>query len=289
MDYPHGNHRPHHGRDRRDEEEEDHHYPPPGRPHPQPFYGGNEYDPPPPQVYYPDSYPPPPFYGGNDPPPPPQVYHTSHSGPGPDSYPSPPSSYSEYSDPPPPPPPSAEENKHHRPHMPHFPSIIDHHKQHKEDQSAKKPAVRMYCKGETNYSLTIRDGKVILARSDPSDPLQHWIKDEKWSTKVKDEEGFPSFALVNKATGQAMKHSTGATQPVQLTPYNADVLDESILWTESRDLGDSYRAIRMVNNIRLNVDAFNGDQNHGGVHDGTTIVLWEWKKGDNQRWKIVPH
>lgn len=76
---------------------------------------------------------------------------------------------------------------------------------------------------------------------------------------------------------------------VQLIPYNPDVLDESILWTESKDLGDTYRAIRMVNNIRLNVDAFHGDKNHGGVHDGSTIVLWEWKKGDNQRWKIIPH
>ena len=106
---------------------------------------------------------------------------------------------------------------------------------------------------------------------------------------MKDEEGFPSFALVNKATGQAIKHSIGATQPVQLTPYNPDVLDESVLWTESKDLGDGYRTVRMVNNIRLNVDAFNGDKNHGGVYDGTTIVLWEWKKGDNQRWKIIPY
>lgn len=36
--------------------------------------------------------------------------------------------------------------------------------------------------------------------------LQHWYKDEKYSTKVKDEDGYPSFALVNKATGKAMKH-----------------------------------------------------------------------------------
>ncbi|GKF68175.1 ricin B-like lectin R40G3, partial [Tanacetum coccineum] len=41
----------------------------------------------------------------------------------------------------------------------------------------------------------------------------HWIKDETFSTRVKDEEGFPSFALVNKATGQAIKHSSSG-QPV---------------------------------------------------------------------------
>ena len=44
----------------------------------------------------------------------------------------------------------------------------------------------------------------------------------------------------------------------------------------------------MVNNIYLNFDAFHGDKAHGGVRDGTTIVLWEWAKGDNQSWKIVP-
>jgi hypothetical protein len=173
--------------------------------------------------------------------------------------------------------------------MPQFPPIVDHHSHHKEDELNNKPSFRMYCKAEANYSLTIRDGRVVLAPADPTDPCQHWIKDEKCSTKVKDEEGFPSFALVNKATGQAMKHAIGATQPVQLTPYNPNGLDESILWTESKDLGDGYRAIRMVNNIRLNVDVFNGDKKHGGVRDGSTVVLWEWKKGDNQRWRIAPY
>lgn len=102
-------------------------------------------------------------------------------------------------------------------------------------------------------------------------------------------ERFPSFALINKATSEAMKRSIGATHLMQLIPHNYDRLDESILWTESRDLGNGYRTISMVNNICLNANAFNGDKNHGGVHDGTTIVLWEWKMGDNQRWKIAPY
>ena len=45
----------------------------------------------------------------------------------------------------------------------------------------------------------------------------------------------------------------------------------------------------MVNNISLNFDAFNGDEDHGGVRDGTIVVLWEWLKGKNQRWKITPY
>ncbi|KAL1209815.1 Ricin B-like lectin EULS3 [Cardamine amara subsp. amara] len=153
---------------------------------------------------------------------------------------------------------------------------------------AGRSTVKVYSKAEPNYYLTIRGGKVILAPSDPSDEAQHWYKDEKYSTRVKDADGHPCFALVNKATGEAMKHSVGATHPVHLTRYDPDKLDESVLWTESKDLGDGYRTIRMVNNVRLNVDAYHGDSKSGGVRDGTLIVLWDWNKGDNQRWKIFP-
>lgn len=45
----------------------------------------------------------------------------------------------------------------------------------------------------------------------------------------------------------------------------------------------------MVNNIELNMDAFHGDKDSGGVHDGTTVVLWDWNSGDNQLWKILPY
>ncbi|MCL7047400.1 hypothetical protein MKW94_024065, partial [Papaver nudicaule] len=152
-----------------------------------------------------------------------------------------------------------------------------------------KRTVRIYSKADPDYSLTIRAGEVVLARSNENDEHQHWIKDEQFSTRVKDEKGMPSFALVNKATGQAIKHSIAATNPVRLVPYNPDYLDESILWTESKDLGDGYKALRMVSNIHLNIDAFKGDKKDGGVHDGTIVVLWEWKYGVNQLWKIVPY
>ncbi|KAL5547117.1 hypothetical protein UlMin_006804, partial [Ulmus minor] len=172
----------------------------------------------------------------------------------------------------------------------HLPSF-DHHQTHQRPSSdlANKRTFKVVSKAEANFSLSIRYGKVILARSDPSDVFQHWYKDEKYSTRVKDEEGCPCFSLVNKATGQALKHSLGASHPVPLIPYIQYRLDESILWTQSRDLGDGFRTIRMVNNVHLNVDALHGDKHSGGVHDGTIIVLWAWNKGDNQRWKIVPY
>lgn len=155
--------------------------------------------------------------------------------------------------------------------------------------SSHQRTVRIYPKAGEGFSLTIRNGEVVLARADRNDEYQHWIKDEKYSTKVKDEDGFPSFALVNKVTGEAIKHSIGATHPVRLIHYNPDYLDESVLWTESKDTGQGFRCIRMVNNTNITFDAFNGDKEHGGVRDGTIVVLWECWKGDNQRWKIVPY
>jgi len=153
----------------------------------------------------------------------------------------------------------------------------------------RQQTYRIYCKaGEDKYSLASRDGKVCLVRTDRDDDTQHWIKDMKYSTRVKDEEGYPAMILVNKATGEALKHSLGQSHPVRQIRYDPDTLDESVLWTESRDVGDGFRCIRMVNNIYLNFDALNGDKDHGGVRDGTTLVLWEWCEGDNQRWKIVP-
>jgi len=151
-----------------------------------------------------------------------------------------------------------------------------------------QPTVKVYCRANPNYAMTIRDGRVVLAPANPKDEYQHWIKDMRWSTSIKDEEGYPAFALVNKATGEAIKHSLGQSHPVRLVPYNPDFLDESVLWTESRDVGNGFQCIRMVNNIYLNFDAFHGDKDHGGVHDGTAIALWKWCEGDNQRWKIVP-
>lgn len=149
--------------------------------------------------------------------------------------------------------------------------------------------MRAFCKANPDFSLTIRHGSVVLAPVNAHDEFQHWIKDEKYSTKVKDEASCPSFALVNKATGQALKHGLGETQPVLLTEYRPDAFDESILWTMSQDMGNGFRTLRQVNNIRLNVDAFHGDKKSGGITDGTPVVLWEWKKGENQLWKLVPY
>lgn len=170
-----------------------------------------------------------------------------------------------------------------------FPNSVHHVGHQGPTALSGKPTYRVVTKANPDYALTVRHGQVILAPFNPNNEHQLWYKDEKYSTRVKDAERCPAFSLVNKATGEAIKHSIGESHPVRLIPYKPDYLDESILWTESKDLGDSYRSVRMVNNIHLNMDAYHGDKNSGGVHDGTTIVLWQWNKGDNQRWKIIPY
>ncbi|KAK8959806.1 hypothetical protein KSP40_PGU010384 [Platanthera guangdongensis] len=180
------------------------------------------------------------------------------------------------------------EHHHHDHHSHHH----DHHDHHEHNQEViSNPTVRIYTRAEENYSLSVREGTVVLVPANPRDHSiwQHWYKDFRWGTEVKDEEGLPAFALINKATGLTIKHSHGPTHPVRLIPFNPGYLDESILWTEGHDTGEGFRSIRMVNNIRLGFDAFHGDKDHGGVHDGTTVVLWEFLKGKNQRWKIVPY
>nr|XP_043633296.1 ricin B-like lectin R40G3 [Erigeron canadensis] len=151
-----------------------------------------------------------------------------------------------------------------------------------------KPTVRVYCKAKTDYSLTNRDGQVVLAPSNPFDPHQHWVKEEKFGKDVKDEEGFSAFALVNKATGLALKQSIGVSYAVQLKEYNPiNKLDKSLLWTMGRNVGDGYRAVRAVDNIGLNLDGYHSIKDNGRVKDGTKIILWQWNQGDHQQWTIA--
>ncbi|XP_019155260.1 PREDICTED: uncharacterized protein LOC109152141 [Ipomoea nil] len=136
--------------------------------------------------------------------------------------------------------------------------------------SRSLPIYQVYCRADHKYALTIRDNK------------------------VKDTIGLPSFALVNKATGEAIQHGVAGVQLVQLLKYyepNDEGVDHSILWSEAciKDDNGEYKAIRMVNNIGMNMDAFGATKERGGVQDGTAIGLWEWNGGDNQRWKIIPY
>ncbi|KAL9224443.1 hypothetical protein vseg_000472 [Gypsophila vaccaria] len=289
MDYPHhGNvgHHHHHHHNRRDDDDDNEN-------------NNTFYPPPPPPFSHSSPFPPPPHMDPTYPPPPPPHFGGAYNNPPPPPHPhAPPLMESQYYPSPPPP--------HHSSHT--TPGFIGSHfhggpSGHSQGggpgsgpelglgQLVNRPTNKIECKaGGERFAVGIRDHKLVLTRPDPSDPTQHWYKDEKYSTKVKDREGHPSFMLVNKGTGQAVKHSISC-HPVQLAPYKPDVLDESVLWTESKDLGSGFRTIRTVNNIHLVMDAWNADKDHGGIHDGTVLALYETWKGDNQnqQWKLIRH
>lgn len=65
-------------------------------------------------------------------------------------------------------------------------------------------------------------------------------------------------------------------------------MDNSLLWTLSDDVGDGYKAIRPADNPKLNLDADHADKEHGGVKEHNRLILYKWKKQDNQKWKLVP-
>ncbi|CAH9144975.1 unnamed protein product [Cuscuta epithymum] len=179
-------------------------------------------------------------------------------------------------------------SQHHYHHHHHY----YHHDQpgcHGSVNIQPKPKIyRVHCKVDSSYALADHEGTVILAPIDPTDPRQGWVRDDSLSIHIKDENGFPSFFLINKGSGRALKHPSGAGQRVELMRYDRGaLLDGSMLWTAAGE--EEYKAVRLQNNVRLNMDAFGCVKESGGVHGGTIIGVWEWNGGDNQRWKFVPY
>ncbi|BBN19681.1 hypothetical protein MPTK1_8g12700 [Marchantia polymorpha subsp. ruderalis] len=149
--------------------------------------------------------------------------------------------------------------------------------------------LKIFCEARPDFNLAVRHHEVVLVPGDDNDPNQTWIKDESWSTKVKDSAGFPAFALVNRGTGKALLHHIEAPDsPVMVEDYEMNVLNEAVLWTASKDVGNGYRAIRPVSNIHLNLDADHGSEKYGGVKDGNKVILFKWKDEPNQHWHMAP-
>ena len=87
----------------------------------------------------------------------------------------------------------------------------------------QEPTFKIFCRADEAYCLTIRHEAVVLAPTNPRDEYQHWFKDMRHSNRIKDEEGYPAFALVNKVTGEAIKHSQGEGHPVSNRPSHSDL------------------------------------------------------------------
>lgn len=70
-----------------------------------------------------------------------------------------------------------------------------------------QPTYRIYSRANEGFSVTVCDGAVCLMPSNPADRYQHWIKDMRYENRIKDKEGYPAFALINRFNGEAMKCS----------------------------------------------------------------------------------
>jgi hypothetical protein len=78
-------------------------------------------------------------------------------------------------------------------------------------------SMRLYCKADERFSVTVRNGTVCLAPTNPDDERQHWVEDTRYGDTIKDEDGYPAFALINRATGEAIK-KTSEESPVSIYP-----------------------------------------------------------------------
>ncbi|KAJ4730408.1 Ricin B-like lectin R40C1 [Rhynchospora pubera] len=130
------------------------------------------------------------------------------------------------------------------------------------------PSCRILCRRNSDYCLSIRGGYVVFAINNPCDRYQLWFKDNRHGAAIKDSEGQPAFALVNKATGQAIGHCPNS-EPVPLIRYDVDSYDKSVLWTMSKNDYGGFRNIRRVDDITI-LFAANGHR----VHDGHIIDLY---------------
>ncbi|KAL3687363.1 hypothetical protein R1sor_013672 [Riccia sorocarpa] len=147
--------------------------------------------------------------------------------------------------------------------------------------------VTIYCENNPNFRLSMRPDGVVLAFKNPEDPNQQWFKIDV-GDKFKDQEGSPGFVLVNKGTGQALRHGTELGDAVVPQTYQPDSVDSALLWSQGKDEGKGYHAVRPVTNIHLNLDADHGDKKHGGVKEGNRLIVHKWNEQNNQLWKIAP-
>ncbi|KAJ4816876.1 Ricin B-like lectin R40C1 [Rhynchospora pubera] len=152
----------------------------------------------------------------------------------------------------------------------------------KDEQVTAPKTVAISCRRKEGFNLTVRNGTVVLAPADPNDTNQIWIKDVSYANRVKDQDGKQAFALINKATGKAIKHGFGPGYLVQLAEFNRNYLDSSLLWTESeKALG--FREIRMQANTSA---AFNVFYVNEADSNKALLTLRLRNDSSDQEWKF---
>ncbi|CAL5026939.1 unnamed protein product [Urochloa decumbens] len=142
--------------------------------------------------------------------------------------------------------------------------------------------LRIFCREDINLNVAVRGTTVVLARANPDDVLQQWVQDFSASGTVTDDEGQRAFALVNKATGQALVNKN------LISPSDKQVhvrVDLSMLWTlGAKDLGGGFREVRV---LRDTTQTLNGLW--GNVKDGTVVGVHPSRPdAPNAVWKLAP-
>ncbi|CAL4899449.1 unnamed protein product [Urochloa decumbens] len=150
--------------------------------------------------------------------------------------------------------------------------------------------VRILCKGDKMLNMAIRDNRVVLARADPHDLSQQWLKDYSTTGRVTDDYGQRAFALVNKATGQALVNKdiprpADGLVPVQLAPYNGkERVDLSMLWTKGNYLDGEFCEVRVLRDYSKTLHGLFGYDT-----EGTVIGIYPSAPSTpNTVWKMTP-
>lgn len=148
----------------------------------------------------------------------------------------------------------------------------------------KGQLVRVFCKYSRSFNLAVKDNKLMMLEADTEDEFQQWIRDDKYSIRVRDINGHPAFMLINKGSKKVLKHGKGKLEDVQLTNYTSEIQDDDLFWTESQDFGEGYKTVRKASDTLLNLSVACGNK----IENGSAIILDSWHKRDSQLWKIFP-
>ncbi|XP_044962028.1 ricin B-like lectin EULS3 [Hordeum vulgare subsp. vulgare] len=141
--------------------------------------------------------------------------------------------------------------------------------------------MRLYCRTDTDLNAAARDGRVLLVTADPNDESQHWFQYYDIVGKLTDDQGRRAFALVNRATGQAMVNKTSN---VCLVDYSDQRVEISMMWSMGVKLPNGFSEVRMLTDTSCTLNVVNG-----WVQEDALIGLYSPEPhNDHAIWRIVP-
>jgi hypothetical protein len=72
-----------------------------------------------------------------------------------------------------------------------------------------------------------------------------------------------------------------------LSKFNPTQLDESLLWTESEDLGSGFKKIKARSNVYVGLDAlYDKEWMSAGLQEGMRLGVWKDVSGVSHQWRM---